>query len=73
MSASADGYTASTDDYSASTDCHYNPNPRDDYDYPSGANGNVDGHCDSTNADNDGDSMDDSDSEPGSELSLSQS
>lgn len=66
MSASANGYTAFKDDYSASTNCHYNPSSGDDYDNFSGADRNSDGHCDSANAVNDCDSMDDGDSEPGS-------
>ena len=63
MSASANGHRAAADDYFASTDCHCHPSPGDDYDYnySSDADRNSDGHCDSTNADNDGDCLDDSD------------
>ena len=68
MSVSADGHTTSTDDYSASTNCHYNPRSGDDNDYPSGADSNSDGHCDPASADNDGDSVDDSDSGSDSKL-----
>ncbi len=65
MSASADDHTAATNDYSASTNHNYDPGSGDDHDH-SGAGGNSDGHRDTSNADNDADSMDDSDSKPGS-------
>ena len=73
MSVSRDRHTASTDDHSTSTHCHHDPNSGDDYGYSSGADRNNDGHCDCADADNDCDILDDnSDSEPGSQLSGSQ-
>lgn len=65
MSVSADGYTASADDYTTSTNLHSDPSSRDDYDYYSGADGNSNGHCDPANTDDDGDSMDNSNSRAG--------
>lgn len=66
MPASADDYTASADDYSTSTDYHCNPSSGHDYSYSSSPDGNREGHCDPANTNNDGDSMDDSDSGAGS-------
>ena len=71
MSAPADSYAASTNDYSTSTNCHPHPSSGDDNNHPSAAARKSDGHRDSANADNDGDNMDDSDSEPGFKLSKS--
>lgn len=71
MPISTDGHTTSTDDHSACTNCHYHSDPRDHNGYTSGADRNSDSHCDSPNTNNDGDDMDDSDSESGSKLSES--
>ena len=71
MSAPADSYAASADDYSTSTNCYRHPSSGDDNNYLWAADRKSDGHRDSANADNDGDSMDDIDSEPGSKLSKS--
>ena len=71
MSVSTDGYTASTDNYLASTNCHHHPTSGDRNDYPPGPDRNNYHHCNTANTDNDGDSMDDSYSEPDSKLSKS--
>ena len=66
MSASANNYPTSTDDYPTSANCHGDLNPGHDHDYSSGTDRNSDSYCDSSNADHNGDHMDDSDSKPGS-------
>ena len=71
MFVSADGYSASTNHYPACTNCHRHPTSADHNDYPHGPDRNNYHHCNNADTNDDGDSMDDSYSEPGSKLSKS--